>query len=108
MAPGCSARFASSPGCASCAARRSTPLAAPPNARPSAASSPNTKRCSIEISRGLSPENHATAVELARLPLEIRGFGHIKEANLKRAKAKEAELLARFRSPSAPHALAAE
>ena len=60
------------------------------------------------ISRGLSPENHATAVELARLPLEIRGFGHIKEANLKRAKAKEAELLARFGSPSAPHALAAE
>ncbi|MGC2412156.1 MAG: DUF6537 domain-containing protein, partial [Stellaceae bacterium] len=61
-----------------------------------------------EIAAALSPENHATAIELAALPLEIRGFGHIKEANLQRAKAKEADLLARFRSPSAPHALAAE
>jgi len=61
-----------------------------------------------EITEALSPANHASAVDLAALPLEIRGFGHIKEANLTRAKAKEADLLARFRSPSAPHALAAE
>ncbi len=61
-----------------------------------------------EIAQTLSPANHASAVELAALPLEIRGFGHIKEANLQRAKAKEADLLARFRSPSAPHVLAAE
>src|SRR5579862_97421 len=53
-----------------------------------------------EITDTLSPINHAAAVELAALPLEIRGFGHIKEANLTRAKAKEADLLARFRSPS--------
>jgi indolepyruvate ferredoxin oxidoreductase len=55
----------------------------------------------------LSPVNHAAAVDLAALPLEIRGFGHIKQANLARAKAKEAALLARFRSP-VPHAIAAE
>ena len=61
-----------------------------------------------EIERALSPENHAAAVELARLPLEIRGFGHVKEANLKRAKAREAELLARFRAPSPPALAAAE
>ena len=61
-----------------------------------------------EIERALSPENHQTAVELARLPLEIRGFGHVKEANLKRAKAREAELLARFRAPSPPALAAAE
>jgi indolepyruvate ferredoxin oxidoreductase len=61
-----------------------------------------------EILAGLSPENHATAVALARLPLEIRGFGHVKEANLAKAKAKEAELLAAFRAPPAPHAIAAE
>jgi indolepyruvate ferredoxin oxidoreductase len=60
-----------------------------------------------EIAAGLSPENHAAAVELAALPLEIRGFGHIKGANLERAKAKEAELLARFRVPPASPALAA-
>jgi indolepyruvate ferredoxin oxidoreductase len=60
-----------------------------------------------EIVARLATENHAIAVELAALPLEIRGFGHIKEANLQRAKAKEADLLARFRSPP-PHAMAAE
>jgi indolepyruvate ferredoxin oxidoreductase len=60
-----------------------------------------------EILARLAPENHAIAVELAALPLEIRGFGHIKEANLQRAKAKEADLLARFRSPP-PQAMAAE
>jgi len=53
-----------------------------------------------EIAQHLAPENHAIAVELASLPLEIRGFGHIKEANLHRAKAKAVELLARLRSPS--------
>jgi indolepyruvate ferredoxin oxidoreductase len=61
-----------------------------------------------EIMRGLAPENHAIAVELAALPLEIRGFGHVKEGNLARAKAKEAELLAQFRSPPSAPALAAE
>jgi indolepyruvate ferredoxin oxidoreductase len=60
-----------------------------------------------EIAERLSPANHATAVELASLPLEIRGFGHVKQANLARTKAKEALLLTRFRSAS-PEALAAE
>ena len=61
-----------------------------------------------EIISRLSSANHAAAVELAALPLEIRGFGHVKQANLTRAKAKEAALLSRFRSPSPAHALAAE
>ncbi|MBV9815623.1 MAG: indolepyruvate ferredoxin oxidoreductase family protein [Alphaproteobacteria bacterium] len=61
-----------------------------------------------EITTRLSPSNHATAVELAAFPLEIRGFGHIKQASLARAKAKEASLLAQFRSASPAHALAAE
>ncbi|HEX3863280.1 MAG TPA: indolepyruvate ferredoxin oxidoreductase family protein [Stellaceae bacterium] len=60
-----------------------------------------------DIAVALSPENHAAAVELARLPLEIRGFGHVKEASLRRAKVKESQLLARFRSPQPPPALAA-
>jgi indolepyruvate ferredoxin oxidoreductase len=60
-----------------------------------------------EIVDRLTPDNHATAVELARLPLEIRGFGHVKEANLARAKAKESELLDRFRAPHPPRTLAA-
>ena len=35
-----------------------------------------------EIVSRLTPAHHATAVELAALPQEIRGFGHIKDANL--------------------------
>jgi indolepyruvate ferredoxin oxidoreductase len=61
-----------------------------------------------EIIGRLSAANHPTAVELAALPLEIRGFGHVKQANLNRAKAKETALLTRFRSPSPTQALAAE
>jgi indolepyruvate ferredoxin oxidoreductase len=61
-----------------------------------------------EIAAGLAPRNSAVAVELAALPLEIRGFGHVKEANLQRAKAKEADLLARFRATPPPQAIAAE
>jgi indolepyruvate ferredoxin oxidoreductase len=56
----------------------------------------------------LSSANYAVAVDLAMLPLEIRGFGHVKQANLARAKAKEAALLGRLRSPPPPHAIAAE
>jgi indolepyruvate ferredoxin oxidoreductase len=61
-----------------------------------------------EITSRLSPANYPTAIELAALPLEIRGFGHIKQANLARAKVREAALLAQFRSASPAHALAAE
>jgi indolepyruvate ferredoxin oxidoreductase len=60
-----------------------------------------------EIVGCLTPANHAVAVELALLPLEIRGFGHIKDANLARAKAKEADLRTRLRSPAPAPALAA-
>jgi indolepyruvate ferredoxin oxidoreductase len=47
----------------------------------------------------LSLSNHALAVEIARVPEHIRGYGHVKEAHLAVAKAKEAELLAQFRDP---------
>ena len=55
-----------------------------------------------DIERELMPENKALAIELAALPFEIRGFGHIKEANLVRAKARGAELIARFRARETP------
>jgi indolepyruvate ferredoxin oxidoreductase len=60
-----------------------------------------------EILAHLSPANHAAAVDLAALPLEIRGFGHVKEANLARVKARETVLLKGFRLPP-PQAMAAE
>ncbi|MGH8629256.1 MAG: DUF6537 domain-containing protein, partial [Burkholderiales bacterium] len=48
----------------------------------------------------LSSDNHALAVQIAGIPEEIRGYGHVKERNLQKAKAKEAELLASFRAPA--------
>lgn len=52
-----------------------------------------------EIAAGLSPARLPLALELARLPEDIRGFGHIKEANLARVRARWRELLARWRTP---------
>ncbi len=60
-----------------------------------------------ELLTGLNAENHALAIELASLPDGIRGYGHVKENNLKAVRAKWATLLAKWRSPqggSARHA----
>jgi indolepyruvate ferredoxin oxidoreductase len=43
---------------------------------------------------GLDAANHASAVELASLPENIRGFGHVKEKAVAAFRAKKAELLA--------------
>ena len=50
-----------------------------------------------EVLRGLTPESHATAVELAAIPDRIRGFGPVKERFLAHAKKREGELLEAFR-----------
>ena len=44
----------------------------------------------------ITAANTATAIEIASLPDMIRGFGHVKEANVAKAKARESELLATF------------
>ena len=41
----------------------------------------------------LNGANHATAVELANLPEQIRGFGHVKEQAVEAFRARKAELL---------------
>ncbi|HTW51387.1 MAG TPA: indolepyruvate ferredoxin oxidoreductase family protein, partial [Stellaceae bacterium] len=61
-----------------------------------------------EIAANLTKANLPAAVELAALPLEIRGFGHVKEANRRRAAQKAAGLLDRFRASAGTQALAAE
>ena len=61
-----------------------------------------------EIIDVLRPDNHALTVDLAALPDEIRGFGHVKEQRLAEARARQAELLAAFRSPPGARAEAAE
>ncbi|MFT4075809.1 MAG: indolepyruvate ferredoxin oxidoreductase family protein [Asticcacaulis sp.] len=55
--------------------------------------------------RDLAPHNLDLAVALARLPEEIRGFGHIKLANLEKTRAKEADLVVQFEAatPKEPH-----
>jgi indolepyruvate ferredoxin oxidoreductase len=60
-----------------------------------------------DLASKLDRSNHAIAVELAAIPEEIRGFGHVKDRHLKAAKEKETRLLEAFRNPAAP-ALAAE
>ena len=41
----------------------------------------------------LSPQNHAVAVQIASLPEEIRGYGHIKAKSIVAARKKRDELL---------------
>jgi indolepyruvate ferredoxin oxidoreductase len=52
-----------------------------------------------ELLAGLTPANHALAVKLASVPDDIRGYGHVKDAHLVKAKRKEADLLAQWRNP---------
>ncbi len=61
-----------------------------------------------EILNGLTPETNEIAVALAELPLQIKGFGHVKQANEAKAAKRREELLAAFRAGGAPVAQAAE
>ena len=54
-----------------------------------------------ELLATLSPANHTTALEIARLPERIAGFGHVKARNLKATRLVWGELMARFRSQAA-------
>ncbi len=49
----------------------------------------------------LTEENHRTAIEIARIPETIRGFGHVKAENLERAKDRERRLLSVLLRPGA-------
>jgi indolepyruvate ferredoxin oxidoreductase len=59
-----------------------------------------------ELLAGLQPENHALAVQIASIPEEIRGYGHVKTRSLTAAMEKRAGLLTEFRSPTAQRAAA--
>lgn len=49
-----------------------------------------------ELLASLSADNLAPAVELARLPEKIRGYGHVKHANVQAVKKQLHALLDRF------------
>jgi indolepyruvate ferredoxin oxidoreductase len=51
---------------------------------------------------GLNQFNHAVAVDLARLPEQIKGFGHVKERNLVAARGRRESLLAQWQQSGAP------
>ncbi|MBU7576198.1 MAG: indolepyruvate ferredoxin oxidoreductase family protein [Hydrogenophaga sp.] len=55
---------------------------------------------------GLTSTNHALAVEIARLPEQIKGFGHVKERHLAAARSRREGLLQQWRQPEAAPNLA--
>ena len=55
-----------------------------------------------EIIQGLNRGNHGIALEIARLPEHIRGYGPVKAAQIEAAEARQAELLTAFRKRCAP------
>ncbi|QBY00341.1 indolepyruvate ferredoxin oxidoreductase family protein [Rhodophyticola sp. CCM32] len=56
----------------------------------------------------VTPQTMDIAVALAELPLQIRGFGPVKEKNAEKAEKQRADLMAAFRNGGAPLAEAAE
>ncbi|MPM90718.1 hypothetical protein SDC9_137840 [bioreactor metagenome] len=55
-------------------------------------------RASIEeVLKSLNARNLPLAVDIARIPEDIRGYGHVKERHLKAARAKWQGLLAQWR-----------
>jgi len=54
----------------------------------------------------LTPQNHALAVQIASLPEEIRGYGHIKAKSINAARKKRDELLSGFSEPKKQRAAA--
>ena len=52
-----------------------------------------------EVLAGLNAGNHALALEIARIPELIRGYGHVKERHLKTARPQWAALMSEFRQP---------
>jgi indolepyruvate ferredoxin oxidoreductase len=57
--------------------------------------------------KGLTPQNHALALQIAALPEEMRGFGYIKKRNVEAARKKGAELLGQYGAAKEPARAAA-
>ena len=56
------------------------------------------RQCIEELLRGLSADRLALAAEIARIPEEIRGYGHVKERHLAAARIKWDKLMAQWRA----------
>ena len=64
------------------------------------------RACIDELLARLNADNLALAVEIARIPEEIRGYGHVKERNMAAARTRWADLLAKWRNPAGARAAA--
>jgi indolepyruvate ferredoxin oxidoreductase len=56
------------------------------------------RACIDELLQTLNTDNRALAVEIARVPEDIRGYGHVKERHLKAARPKWDALMQRWRT----------
>ena len=61
-----------------------------------------------KLNAEMTPETHALAVEIAALPQQVRGYGHVKAAAAEATARRRAELWAAFEAGPAPVAQAAE
>ena len=52
-----------------------------------------------EVMTGLTAENHTTALDIARVPELIKGYGHVKARHLASARPQWAALMTQFRHP---------
>ena len=59
------------------------------------------RACIEELLRGLTAEKLPLAAEIARIPEEIRGYGHVKERHLLAARAKWDGLMTQWRQGAA-------
>ena len=65
------------------------------------------RTCIDELLARLNTDNLALAVEIARIPEEIRGYGHVKERYLKTARPKWDSLMVQWRGGGQPQRHAA-
>ncbi|MBO9535441.1 MAG: indolepyruvate ferredoxin oxidoreductase family protein [Herbaspirillum sp.] len=54
----------------------------------------------LGLLRKLDASNHALAIELAQLPDQVRGYGHVKDKAVQAMQARRTELLAQFGKPA--------
>ena len=65
------------------------------------------RACIDELLARLNADNLALAVEIARIPEEIRGYGHVKERYLSAARSRWDGLMAQWRGGGQPQRHAA-
>jgi indolepyruvate ferredoxin oxidoreductase len=64
------------------------------------------RACIEELLKTLNADNRALAAEIARIPEEIRGYGHVKERHLLAARSKWQALMQQWRSGASHRAAA--